>query len=191
MSVSAIILAAGISKRFKGNKLTAELKGRPLILHCIENALSSGVSEIIVVAGEEVHGKVQIPEGVRIVVNREPHLGMSHSIRIGLDNISADSDSVLILLGDMPGITQEIIDRLINLHGLNPGKIISSMHGGVAMVPALFPRKYFADLRSLRGDTGAKNFLRTSPDVVLIELDSKSLMDIDTRSNMHQAESDL
>ena len=50
--ISAILLAAGQSKRMKGeNKLTKKIEGIPLINHSIKNILDSSVDELIIVVG--------------------------------------------------------------------------------------------------------------------------------------------
>ena len=52
--ISAILLAAGESKRMKGeNKLTKIIKGKPLIKHTIKNILDSNVDELIIIIGHE------------------------------------------------------------------------------------------------------------------------------------------
>ena len=50
--ISAILLAAGKSKRMEGeNKLVKKIKGTPLIKHSVKNILNSSVDEIIIVLG--------------------------------------------------------------------------------------------------------------------------------------------
>ncbi len=50
--ISAILLAAGQSKRMEGeNKLVKEIQGVPLIKRSVENILSSSIDELIVVVG--------------------------------------------------------------------------------------------------------------------------------------------
>ena len=50
--ISAILLAAGQSKRMNGeNKLTKKIQDIPLIKHSVKNILSSSIDELIVVLG--------------------------------------------------------------------------------------------------------------------------------------------
>ena len=52
--VSAILLAAGQSKRMNGeNKLTKEVHGIPLIKLSVKNILSSSINELIIVLGHQ------------------------------------------------------------------------------------------------------------------------------------------
>ena len=50
--ISAILLAAGQSKRMDGeNKLIKEIQGAPLIKHSVKNILAASVDELIIVLG--------------------------------------------------------------------------------------------------------------------------------------------
>ena len=50
--ISAILLAAGLSKRMGGeNKLTKEIEGIPLIKRSVKNIIDSAVDELIIVLG--------------------------------------------------------------------------------------------------------------------------------------------
>ena len=52
--ISAILLAAGQSKRMNGeNKLTKEIQGIPLIKLSVKNILASSINELIVVLGHQ------------------------------------------------------------------------------------------------------------------------------------------
>ena len=52
--ISAILLAAGQSKRMNGeNKLTKEIQGIPLIKHSVKNILASSIDELIIVLGHQ------------------------------------------------------------------------------------------------------------------------------------------
>ena len=50
--ISAILLAAGQSKRMEGeNKLIKKIQGIPLISRCVKNILTSTIDELIIVLG--------------------------------------------------------------------------------------------------------------------------------------------
>ena len=50
--ISAILLAAGESKRMNGeNKLTKNINGKPLIKRSVQNILDSSIDEIIIIIG--------------------------------------------------------------------------------------------------------------------------------------------
>ena len=86
--ISAILLAAGQSKRMEGeNKLVKEIQGVPLIKRSVENILSSSIDELIVVVGyqkEIVEKIIHKHEKVKFVFNKNYEIGMASSIKMGL-----------------------------------------------------------------------------------------------------------
>ena len=72
--ISAILLAAGQSKRMNGeNKLTKKIQGIPLIKNSVKNILSSSVDELIVVLGYQkkiIEKLIDKNEKIKTVFNR-------------------------------------------------------------------------------------------------------------------------
>ena len=68
--ISAILLAAGESKRMNGeNKLTKKFKGIALINHSVNNILHSDIDEIIVVLGIQKEVVEKIGLSLKILSN--------------------------------------------------------------------------------------------------------------------------
>ena len=115
--ISAILLAAGQSKRMKGkNKLMEKIKGVPLIKHSVKNILDSTVDELIVVLGYENELiKKLIGENLKtkFIFNKDFESGMASSIKLGLDHLSDKAEAFFICLGDMPMVNKEIYNQLI------------------------------------------------------------------------------
>ena len=109
--ISAILLAAGLSSRMKGeNKLIKEINGKPLIVHSIKNLLGSAVDEIIIVLGyekEAIENLVEKNKKIKLVFNKDYQKGISTSIRTGISNISSKSESFFICLGDISPLPQK------------------------------------------------------------------------------------
>ena len=82
--ISAIILAAGLSKRMKlGNKLLLEKNNVPIIKTTLERVAASKVNEIIVVLGKDsslIKNKVN-DKRVKFVINIDYRNGISSSIK--------------------------------------------------------------------------------------------------------------
>lgn len=106
----AVLLCAGLSRRFgEGNKLLAELDGRPLVAHAAEVLAELPFLERIAVTGDDV---MTLP-GFRLVRNPEPERGQDRSVRIGLAAaLEAKPRGVLICLGDMPFVTGAHLEAL-------------------------------------------------------------------------------
>lgn len=172
MRVAAVLLAAGLSTRFGGAKLTALLDGRPLGLHAASTLAAVKLDSRIVVTGA---ARLAWP-GFTEVPNPDPASGISGSIRLGVSAAHrAGADSVMIALADMPYVTVAHIEQLIaRCNG--PGSIIASSLNGQAMPPAIFGDAWFAALEALEGDRGAGMLLRQAE---LISASQDMLLDVD------------
>lgn len=111
---SAIIVAAGNSRRMGFNKLLATMSGEPVLrLTLGEFARCASIDEIIVVAGDEVRAELErwkIPKLARIVSGgAERHF----SVKAGLDAVAAASDIIAIHDGARPLISVAQITRCV------------------------------------------------------------------------------
>jgi len=117
----------------------------------------------------------------------ESHLGLSFSLRCGLDAVlPAQPDAIIVALADQPFITTALVNRLIDTFEESPGlDYVASTHGGTAMPPVLFSKVLFPVLQELDGDRGAAGILR-SPDYkgTVLKMDSAHyFMDADTQED--------
>jgi 2-C-methyl-D-erythritol 4-phosphate cytidylyltransferase len=115
--LSAIIVAAGSSRRMRFNKLFAAIAGKPVIAHTIRAfERASSVTEIIVVACEDRHDEIRkIAADERFKKVRSIIAGGEHrqdSVRAGLDRLSADAKYVAVHDAARPLITPEQIERV-------------------------------------------------------------------------------
>lgn len=119
MNLQAIVLAAGQSKRFKTgrSKLAEKICGREMILYPI-NLLSNLAIHTTVVIGYQKEIIKEIittnqKQTIQFVVQEEQH-GTGHAILCARD--AWQEEHILILNGDMPLLTQEIITTLFHKH---------------------------------------------------------------------------
>ncbi|MEM2021879.1 MAG: nucleotidyltransferase family protein [Zestosphaera sp.] len=117
---SAIILAAGKSTRFPGNKLTYEIDiegvRAPLIRHTVVKFINSKVfHEIVVVLGFSKDLVEEALRGLRIslVYNEAYDAGMSTSVVKGVESVIHRSDLVAIHPGDVPYVRVETLRDLV------------------------------------------------------------------------------
>lgn len=184
--VAAIVLAAGSSRRMGSvNKLLADFRGKPMLLHVIEAVRGSRACEVVVVAGHEAERVRLLVDGLadRIVFNRLHTEGLSTSIVAGLDAVAADVDGVVVCLGDMPRLRADHIDRLISAFAPGKGRdICVPVHAGRRGNPVLLGRRYFEEMRAVVGDKGARDLVAAHPEAVVeVEMaDDAVLHDIDT-----------
>src|SRR5437867_11877536 len=114
-AVTAIILAAGEGKRMRSRqpKILHRLCGRPLVGYPLRLARTFADRVVMVVPQSAEDGAQVAGEGVLTVVQRE-RLGTRHAGVRGKDACGAGT--ILGLPGDMPLLTVETIERLLNHH---------------------------------------------------------------------------
>ena len=185
-SVAAIVLAAGQSRRMGAlNKLLAEVDGAPMLAKVVEEALDSSARCVYVVTGFE-RSRVEAvlaDRDVRPVHNPDFEQGISTSIAAGLSSLPAEVEGALICLGDMPAVSAEVLDRIIA--AFDPGRgveICVPTCCGKRGNPVLWSRRFFADIRRIRGDVGARHLIGEHAEVVReVPIDDASiLLDVDS-----------
>ncbi len=189
--IAGIVLAAGLSRRMGFNKLTAEIKGRPLVRHAVEAASAAGLAPILVVTGHEKDAVEAALSGldVRFVHNAHYAQGLSTSLKRGVAALPA-CDGAMILLGDMPDITPKLIGALIAAFEPQRGiSICAAASGGRRGHPVLWGQAHFSELLQVTGDQGARDVMAAHPDrlrQVAAETDAP-LRDIDTPDDLKKA----
>jgi molybdenum cofactor cytidylyltransferase len=198
--VAAIILAAGRSTRMGGpNKLLADLAGKKLVRIATEQALASKASEIIVVTGHQADLVEQALQGlqagqgrpkVKFVRNPDFAGGLASSVKAGISAVSAEADSAVICLGDMPLIDSGLIDRLIENFAPDRGNlIVVPVADGRRGNPVLWSRRFFRELMALDGDIGARHLIaRHAEAVAEVPVEGNgAFLDIDTPQALEAA----
>ncbi|WP_299020721.1 bifunctional UDP-N-acetylglucosamine diphosphorylase/glucosamine-1-phosphate N-acetyltransferase GlmU [uncultured Photobacterium sp.] len=116
MSFSAVILAAGKGTRMYSNlpKVLHTLAGKPMAKHVIDTCSGLGANHIHLVYG---HGGEQMKatlaqEPVNWVLQAE-QLGTGHAVNQACPDL-ADDEKVLILYGDVPLISPDTLDNLLD-----------------------------------------------------------------------------
>ena len=183
--IAAVILAAGLSSRMGANKLLAPLAGKPLLRHAVEAAAQSAAAPVIVITGRDAEPVTAALAGldVRFVHNPDFASGLSSSLKCGIAAVPADCDGAIVLLGDMPGVTTLLIDRLIAAFSPEDERTICvAAHRGKRGNPVLWARRHFADILKLTGDVGARRLVADNEALVCeVEAgDDGPLADIDT-----------
>ena len=187
-NISNIILAAGQSKRMKEkNKLLININNKKMIENVIHSATKSNANNNILVLGHQ-NEKIQkyVNNNITITINKEYKKGLSSSLKKGISALPEDCDGAIIILGDMPIITSNLINNLIkNFDPKNNKYIVAPTYNGKRGNPILIGRKYFPDILNLKGDKGAKNILNKNSKYInnIPQKNSFSLIDIDTHKD--------
>lgn len=183
MKLGCVIMAAGASSRFGGNKLLREFLGKPLFA-CVLDAAAGVFDKNAVVTGYEPVKVYAEKMGFLPVKNESPELGVSHTIRLGLEAVK-DCDGVVFATADQPFLSRDTFLRLKEAFWKEPACIHAVSADGKAGNPCLFPREYFPELAQLQGDTGGKAVIRRHEDRLrLLPVDENELLDCDTPQAM-------
>lgn len=181
--VLGLILAAGQSRRMGAeNKLIKPWRGKALLRHCVDAALKSALSELLIVTGHQADEvKSILPSELLTIHNPLSEQGMATSLVAGIKQLD-DHAAMMVLLGDMPMVSSQNIDALIDVYANNndPEKIVIATCNGKWGNPVIFPPKYREELLQLSGDRGARNLLRENEQhLLLVEIGNAAQRDFD------------
>jgi len=189
--ITALVLAAGRSRRMGVQKLLLPLAGQPMIARVVDRVLRSPVDEVLVVTGRDAKLIAEALAGrrVRFVANADTQAEMLSSVRCGLAALPDRCDGVLIVLGDQPGITAETVALLIDAFRSGRGKIVVPSHNGRRGHPLLLSAAYREEIQTRYDDVGLRGLLRAhAADVFEVEVSSPGvLLDIDEPQDYERA----
>lgn len=192
--VALVLLAAGDSRRFHGNKLLSMFQGKVMYRHIADQvALLPGdffCRKILVTQYPEIAADLEAG-GYDVIINHDSHLGISHSIHLALEALEkggeteagACADAACFAVCDQPWLRKDTIAALIDgWRGSGQG-LACLCHRGDFGNPGVFARAYWQELLALGGDVGGKRVLRRHlEDLCLYEVeDGKELVDVDVR----------
>ena len=186
-SIAAVLLAAGAGSRFGGGKLMHPLHdGVPLAAHAARKLIAAELDVIAVVrSGDAALGELLEREGCRITFCEDAVHGMGHTLAHGVAEVP-DASGWVIALADMPRVQPATI-RSVAAALRNGAKIATPVYRGERGHPVGFSHELGAELRALRGDTGARDLLaRYREAIVRVSTDDPGvLLDVDTKADLH------
>jgi molybdenum cofactor cytidylyltransferase len=180
VSNGIVLPAAGEHKRLGQPKQLLPFRGRTLLRHAAETALTASLGPVITVLGAEEDRCRQALSGlpITIVVNPLFREGMGTSIATGARPLT-DEHAAIITLCDQPDVTAVTLQALHNKHQQTSANIVAAQYQGTNGPPALFARAYFPRLRQLSGPAGAK---------ALVSVDCReAALDLDTPADLARA----
>jgi len=201
LKVSAILLAAGLSKRMGKDKLFLDYRGKTILQHSVDLLSILPVEERIIVttksrieyftekpeekikniSAQARDSKVQIyvlPD-IKLCVNLQPENGLSSSIRTGIQ--TARGTHYFFLAADQPRLTKFDLIPMLEAAEANPDKIIFPGINSKPGSPAIFPAFFRSDLLNLKGDNGGR-IIRDKNKALCMMLETENpenFMDVD------------
>jgi len=185
--VTAIILAAGESKRMGKPKLLLPLGNTSIIEKVVTHTVRSAIDKTIVVLGSnhEAIGSLIQDYPVEAVYNKLYKNGMLSSVQYGLRAVPDSTDAVMVLLGDQPMIENTIMDKMIETYKKSDRGIIVATCLGKRGHPILLARKYLIEIMEFTRENSLKDLLQKYPgDIEEMETESPEILrDIDTEKD--------
>ena len=159
--ICGIVLAAGLSSRMGVPKLLLPFGGKTIIGHIVDQLLASAIGEVHVVVGHQAERLSAELSGrkVEIVNNPDYKSGMLSSVRCGLRNLPEKCRDVMVVLGDQPSITTELIDRMLQSFAATEKSILVPLYKGKRGHPILFSAIYRDEIITQYGDMGLRGLL--------------------------------
>lgn len=181
-----ILLAAGSSRRFGGNKLLAPLNGKPLYtwgLSALNEVCRAREDCTLTVVSRypEIREAAQAV-GAQAVDSPDSEKGQAYSIRSGLQALGRveERDFILFLPADQPWITPQTVFRLLDAAGPDTWTATAAFGERVG-TPTLFSARLLPDLMALEGDRGGRKLMNRpgQPCLVVPTGSERELDDVD------------
>jgi molybdenum cofactor cytidylyltransferase len=195
MTVGAIILAAGSSRRFGDDKRKQLLPSGATVLQQTIARVAEVLDPVLVVLRfgdqpflDELKAQISDPR-VSYLLAPDSALGMAHSLGNAIHSVKT-WDAAVVFLGDMPFVHSDTIQRILAAYEQHrkSDPIILPTVAGKPGHPVLFGRAWFEEIESLRGDTGARAVIDAHADkVIQIPVEDQGAMrDIDTPEDLQR-----
>ncbi|HVQ53724.1 MAG TPA: nucleotidyltransferase family protein [Thermoanaerobaculia bacterium] len=187
-AVAGVVLAAGSSTRMGSNKLLLRLEGESLVRRAARQALAAGLDPVVVVLGHEADLAAAELAGlaVRIVVNAD-HAGGIHTSRVaGLAAVPPEAAAAIVLLADMPYVTEAMLAALAARHRETGARLVVSEYAGEQAPPTLYDRSLFPELSA--GEGCSKRVIRThAGEAATLSWPASALRDLDRPEDYERA----
>ena len=141
-----VIMASGLGKRFGGNKLMADFRGKPLLEWILDTTDGLFAERVVVTRHKEVETLCHRRD-IPVILHDLPH--RSDTIRLGLDSMGDSVSSCLFCPGDQPLLSRETLEVLLLSAAANPETIWQLSYENTPSAPSLFPSWAFAELKAL------------------------------------------
>ncbi len=182
--ISAIILAAGYSRRMGTLKPTLKLGDTTVLEHAIRLFRDLGIKDVIVVTGHEAGQIIPVVHdcGARAILNRQFERGMFSSVQSGVKAVKTASHAFFVLPVDIPLVRPQTIEDLLKAYHIGKGKIVFPVFLGKRGHPPLVDACYRNEILSYSGEGGLRAIFRNhEEESINIEVaDEMILSDLDT-----------
>lgn len=182
--ITAIILAAGESKRMGEPKMLMPWGKSTVLQTVISTFQASGVKDILVVTGG-AHQQVEnlIGKTVETVFNENYQNGeMLSSIQLGLSVKMREASAALICLGDQPQVEERSVRKICNTFLASKSQIVVPSYEMRRGHPWLVARPLWDELLAMKPPKTPRDFLKKHARAIhYVIVDTPSVIaDLDT-----------
>lgn len=189
--ITAIIPAAGLSRRMGTNKLLLPFAGQTIIAHVVQQLRASRIDQIFLVTRHDSSALCAALQNqpVTYITNPLPDGDMLSSIRAALAQISPDTTALLLALADQPSITADLVDQLIAAFDADSRAIVVPTFNSRRGHPILFSARFRDEIMTSFDGTGLRGLLQAHADQIreLPVSHSSILHDIDFPEDYRRA----
>ncbi|MEJ2162334.1 MAG: nucleotidyltransferase family protein [Robiginitalea sp.] len=183
--IVTLLLAAGASSRMGQPKALLPWGDTTVLGHLLGQTAAAGLQDTVLVTGAHHREIVAVSDldGVLMCLNQGWDAGMGSSLVAGIRYVSdfiTGATAILVLLSDQPLISHEYLQEMLKAHLAHPGHIIATAYGTGEGVPALFPRDFWGEMLRISPEKGAKAFIRSRGEDVLLLDAGVAITDMDT-----------
>lgn len=197
LSVGAILLAAGASRRMAGvNKLLLEINGVPLVKRSLFALSGSGIDELVVVLGHEADRIEPLLADFPVRIVRAPtaEAGQMASVHAGLAALAGDFDAIVVALADQPLLNAQDVSALIGAFKKRErGSIVVPTFEGARGNPIILAGDLRARILDAGLNLGCRHLVDSHPELVatFAAANDHYTFDLDAREDIERLETRL
>lgn len=182
--ITAIILAAGQSKRMGRPKMLLPWGGVTVLENVIATFKAAKVDDILVVTGGNREQVEALVEGsARTVFNPDYAKGeMLSSVQAGLAGLKPETEAVLIGLGDQPQVRERSVQLVMEGYRNSGASIVVPSYQMRRGHPWLVASDHWGEILTMRSPASLREFLNSHADQIhYVDINNDSILqDLDT-----------
>ena len=177
--VTAVVLAAGESRRMGRNKLLLPWGDTTVLGRTLAHVAASSVADGVVVTGHDRHEveKVASQRDLTTLFNEDYRTGMLSSVQAAIRSLPPATEGALVMLGDQPLVPARLIDALLQANAASPSGLVAPAFKGRRGNPVIIDRRYFVELLALPPEAAPRALLQSHPDdLLLVEVEDDAIL---------------
>lgn len=188
--ISAIILAAGESRRMSKLKPLIKINGKTFLQHIAGQIRKAGIENILVVAGFNAH-KIIAESGldsVEFVVNKNYQHGQFSSLQTGIRKLPQLCQGTIVCLGDQPQIKAEWMEKIMAAARESSASVITPKFKTRRGHPIYFAASLFKEILTMTPTQTAHDLIQNHyNEIVDVSIQNDAiLVDADTPQDLQK-----